>query len=209
MRIAAFPLLFLSLSVPALAHHPGERLDEVMADKEPAFEATDIREMPGLSWADDHGTTSSLDDLAEKIVILSFVPRDCGASCAEQQAILASVQMQVNITPMKQIVTFLSVRDPSVSVDAVWDDGNGRSVSPSDGSAESIADGFAALSGRPHDLPIVHVVDRGGRHAGMFHGTEFRLTNLILYINGLTNAPHDTGRSKAGTWWDDVKVWFK
>jgi len=33
-------------AMTAFAHHPGERLDEVMAEKEPAFEPTDLRSIP-------------------------------------------------------------------------------------------------------------------------------------------------------------------
>ena len=41
---------------------------------------------------------------------------------------------------------------------------------------------------------MVHVIDRDGRHAGIFHGADFGHVNMILYINGLTNAhPHEPG----------------
>lgn len=102
-------LLILGLliaAVPAFAHHPGERLDEVMAGKEPAFEPTDLQSIPDLALANEQGARLTLRDLRESIVVLSFVPHDCGAHCTEQQDTLASVQEQVNITPMKQMVTF-------------------------------------------------------------------------------------------------------
>ena len=54
---------------------------------------------------------------------------------------------------------------------------------------EAAAAAFAALSARVTDAPMVHVIDRGGRHAGIFHGAGFGRINLVLYINGLTNAP--------------------
>ena len=60
--------------------------------------------------------------------------------------------------------------------------------------AEALAASFAALSGRDSRLPMVHVIDRGGRHAGIFHGAEFGHVSMTLYINGLTNAhPHEPG----------------
>ena len=43
--------------------------------------------------------------------------------------------------------------------------------------------------GAPKLVINFHVIDRGGRHAGIFHGAAFRRINLVLYINGRTNAP--------------------
>lgn len=38
---------------------------------------------------------------------------------------------------------------------------------------------------------MIHLLDRDGRQVGIFHGSEFQPMNLVLYINGLTNAhPH-------------------
>lgn len=34
-----------------------------------------------------------------------------------------------------------------------------------------------------------HVIDRRGRHAGIFHGANLGPVNMVLYLNGLTNAP--------------------
>jgi protein SCO1/2 len=35
---------------------------------------------------------------------------------------------------------------------------------------------------------VTHVIDRGGRLAANFHGLRFAPVNLVLYVNGLTNA---------------------
>jgi len=201
-------LLLLVLTGPALAHHPGERLDEVMAQKEAAFEATDLRETPALELEDADGLRFALKDLGNQIVILSFVPELCGEVCARQQTRLASVQEQVNITPMKSRVTFLTLRDSESAVPSAWVPGNWQLVTPTDGqSAAMVGDRFSALSGRPSDSPQIHVIDRNGRHAGIFHGAEFEQTSLLHYINGLTNAP-DPGRDNQG-WWESVKGLFQ
>lgn len=68
---------------------------------------------------------------------------------------------------------------------------------------------FTALSDRSPSSPLVHVIDRGSRHAGLFHGTGFQKINLVLYINGLTNAPPVAGKSDPDTWWDPVLGLFK
>ncbi len=205
-------LLVLGLllaAMPAFAHHPGERLDEVMAEKEPAFEPTDLRSIPDLELTGEPGSMPDLRDQQERIVVLSFVPRDCGTPCTEQQDILASVQAQVNITPMKQIVTFLTVRDRDVSGGPPWDHANWRSAAPTDETVAESARRLAALSGRSSSLPLVHVIDRGSRHAGLFHGSGFRQINLVLYINGLTNAAPRVGTSEADSRWGRFIGLFK
>ncbi|MDW3208174.1 MAG: cytochrome-c oxidase [Alphaproteobacteria bacterium] len=195
--------------MPAFAHHPGERLDEVMANKEPAFEPTDTRSMPDLALTDEQGARLTFRDLRESIVVLSFVPRDCGAPCVEQQDNLASVQEQVNITPMKQMVTFLTIRDRKTSNGAPWDNANWRSVAPQDEVVAESARRFATLSDRNPSSPLVHVIDRGSRHAGLFHGTEFQQINLVRYINGLTNAPPAGDEPEPDTWWNSLMGVFK
>ena len=42
-------LIALVAGRPAYADHPGDRLDEVMAQKEPAFTAVDLNELPTLN----------------------------------------------------------------------------------------------------------------------------------------------------------------
>lgn len=189
MRLTALvALLSLAGAAPAAAHHPGERLDEVMAEKEPAFEPTDSRRMPALVFTGADGASHDLSGLADQIVVLSFRPDGCGALCADQQALLQEVRDAVNITPMRDMVQF-----PTFSGDAAFEPdeeaGNWRSFNPADGTVVETAAAFAALSARGTDTPMVHVIDRGGRHAGIFHGAGFGRMNMVLYINGLTNAP--------------------
>jgi len=189
MRFPAFVLaLLVATAPPVAAHHPGERLDEVMAEKEPAFEPTDLRRLPRLALAAAEGAGPDLSQFANRIVVLSFLPEGCGAPCADQQALLQTVQEAVNVTPMREMVEFLTVGSTAAEA-AGWDAGNWRFVLPDDSTVAGAAEAFAALSARGRDVPMVHVIDRAGRHAGIFHGPRFGRINLVLYINGLTNAP--------------------
>jgi hypothetical protein len=205
-------ILFLSLLLiaqPAFANHPGERLDEVMTGQEPAFEVADRPSVPDLDGEDQSGKQLRLDDLHDQIVVVSFVPQKCGAPCAEQQAVLAAVQAQVNVSLMKEMVTFVTVQDADVSVEAPWDGANWKLVTPSGGTTiTAIADRFAALSGRGQEMPMAHIIDRNARHAGIFHGAEFQKTNLTLYINGLTNNAHAPKPPVEKTWWQRLTDWF-
>ena len=64
----------LLVAQPAFANHPGERLDEVMTEKEPAFEAADRPTMPDLDVAVQNGDPLRLGDLHDQIVVISFAP---------------------------------------------------------------------------------------------------------------------------------------
>jgi hypothetical protein len=181
-------LIIMLLTLPALpatAHHPGERIDEVMAEQEPDFEATDLRRTPQLRGTGTGGERLELDTFRDKIVVVSFAPKRCGTPCAAQQALLKKVQEGVNVSPMRDWVVFLTV---GATDSAGWDETNWQSIMAQQGVVE-VADSFAALSERDTTAPIVHVVARGGRHAGIFHGADFGRVNLILYISELVNAP--------------------
>ena len=151
----------------ASAHSSDAPIDELMAEREPAFEHSDGRLAPPLNGTAADGSTVRLDGLQDKILVVSFAPAVCGSPCIAQQALLRAVQEGVNITSMRDRVTFLTVGD---------------------GAAKAAAS-FAALSARTTYAPMIHVIDRGGRHAAIFHGAEFARTNLIVYINALTNTP--------------------
>lgn len=184
MKTKVLAVLLIALPLHwAGAHHGGERMDIVMAEREPAFEATDLAQTPRLPLTRADGTALDLDSLEDRIVVLSFAPDGC-APCEAQQALLRQVQDGVNLTPMRERVIFVTV-GPAVGTG--WDDANWLGVSASDDAAA--AAGFAALSERGGDAPMAHVVDRGGRHSGIFHGTDFGATQLIVYLNALSNAP--------------------
>lgn len=184
MKYILVCLVLVLSPVAAFAHHPGERVDEVMAARESAFELTDQRRTPRLRGTDADGTPLQLDAMRDRINVVSFAPEVRRAPCGSQQALLREVQAGVNVTPMREMVTCLTV-GPSAKG---WDSTNWHPISIEGGIPEA-ADDFAALSERDTDAPMIHVIDRGGRHAAIFHGADFSHVNLILYINELTNTP--------------------
>jgi hypothetical protein len=207
MKRFLFPVLLL-LAQPAFANHPGERIDEVMAEQEPAFEVADRPSTPELSLEEPGGNVLRLGDLHDQIVVLSFVPQSCDSPCAKQQAVLAGVQAQVNNSPMKEMVTFVTVGEAAALIEAPWDEANWRLAIPSDDETTAAADRFAALSSRGQELPMAHVIDRNGRHAGIFHGSDFSKTNLTLYINQLINTAHAPKPPTEKGWWEWLTGWF-
>ena len=184
--------LMLALPVsPAVAHHPGERIDEVMADREPDFEPTDLRRTPQLGGSATDGVPMRISDFNDKIVVVSFIPEACSTLCDAQQGLLREVQAGVNVTPMRDQVIFVTVGAASSEG---WDDTNWQQLEP-EGSAAEASAAFSSLSGLENDAPMIHIVDRSGRHAAIFHGADFGHVSLILYINELTNAAplHEPG----------------
>ncbi len=122
---------------------------------------------------------------------------------------MASAHEQVNITPMKQVVTFLTIREHDVSNGPAWDHADSGSAAPADETVAESARRFSALSERRSSSPLLHVIDRGSRHAGLFHGSEFRELNIVLYIIGLTNARPIADTSEPDSWWHIVMGLFK
>ena len=202
-------LAFLLVAQPVFANHPGERIDEVMTEQEPAFEVADRPSTPNLDVEKSGGDVLRLGDLHDQIIVLSFVPRNCDSPCAKQQAVLAGVQQQVNVSPMKEMVTFVTVHGADASIEARWDEANWRLVIPSnDETTAAAADRFAAYSDRGQELPMAHIIDRNGRHAGIFHGSDFSKTNLTLYINQLINNAHAPKPPTEKGWWEWLASWF-
>jgi protein SCO1/2 len=188
MRRGVALLLWLA-AAPVFADHPGaDRLDQVMAAKEPAFEATDTRDMPDLEVVTADGQELELDEFADQVIVLSFLPEECAEPCAAQQAALGKLGRNLDATPMRDMVTFVTVR-PEQSLPAEADAANRLQVSPRAGSVPDLAAIFAPLSRREDGQPLVHVIDRATRHAAIFHGSAFDPLNMTLYINGLTNSP--------------------
>lgn len=159
-----------------------------MGKKEPAFEKTD-RHLPDSNFLASDGAKLDLHGMSNKIVVLSFVPDGCGAPCVQQQALLAEAQAAINITPMRRTVAFLTVASTELPVGAGWKDENWQRVTVEEGSTSELAAAFAKLSRRGGNAPMIHIVDRGARHAAIFHGAQFNRISVVLYINGLTNSP--------------------
>lgn len=179
-------LIILLAAIPAYADHPGDRLDEVMAQKEPAFEAVDLSDVPALDVIGPDGASLDLESISDQVIVLSFIPSNCGLPCADQQALLAKVRDGVNASPMLDMVTFLVVTDASDPVPGPIAENVviARTQEP----IENLIDQYRAIAPDHPEAPLVHVIARGNRHSGVFAGSAFRHINMILYVNGLTNA---------------------
>jgi len=90
---------------------------------------------------------------------------------------------------MRDMVTFVTVASTRFDASS-WNPDNWIQGAPDEGeTVAELAASFAGLSARSETAPMVHLIDRGNRHAGIFHEADFGRINMVLYINGLTNAP--------------------
>ncbi|WIY25715.1 hypothetical protein [Parasedimentitalea psychrophila] len=185
-------LLMLMIAPAAYANHPGEQLGSVTAAKEAAFEPTGLSQIPPLDLQIEGSRPFALTDLAGRVIVLSVLPPDCGLPCSNQQAILTSVQQSLNVSPMRDMVSFVTLQQPDARPNALWDGLNWFAAVPNGNkSVAASATPLAEISTRDPKIPMVHIFDKDGRHSGIFHGAEFSEINMVLYINGLTNAhPH-------------------
>ena len=225
MRFTLLPALLvaLSLATPAMAHHPGENLDEVMGGKEKFFQQIDMP-APPFELADAEGNPVRLSDFADKIVVLNFIFASCTDVCPLHSELIADVQSKINVTPMKDMVKFITVTtDPDIDTpDVLRSYGEAHGLDPYNWTFLTRRPGDAANTTRElaeaynvrfdqlddgqqmHGV-VTHVIDRGGRFAAKFHGLRFDPVNLVLYVNGLTNAPTRSEPPKEAGWWDSIR----
>lgn len=224
MRSTLLPILLLALSltIPAVAHQPGENLDEMMGEKEQFFQKID-QTAPPFELADAEGNQVRLSDFADKIVVLNFIFASCTGVCPLHSELIDDVQSKINISPMKDMVQFITVTtDPAVDTPEVLrgygkahglDSHNWTFLTAPAGHPESMTRELAEKynvrfdpldDGQQMHGVVTTVIDRGGRLAAKFHGLRFDPVNLVLYVNGLVNARTHTEWPPETSWWDWV-----
>lgn len=223
------PALVLAIALfagPLAFAHSVKDLEAMLGDREKFFQPVD-KDAPGFVLRDTDGEAIRLTDLRGKVVVLHFIYAGCPDVCPLHADKIAKVQEMVNQTPMKDLVHFVTVttdpandtagvmRDygPAHGLDrANWsfltttpdqpEDGTRRLARSYGHKFDKTADGYQV-----HGV-VTHVIDRDGRWRGNFHGLRFNPTNLVLFINALTNdtyAPHGHGET---SWWERFKGMF-
>lgn len=221
--LLATALAALAFAVPASAHHPGTNLDEVMGDKEKYFQAID-NPAPPFELTDAEGQSVRLSDFANKIIVLHFIYASCPDVCPLHAEKIAEIQTLIKDTPMKEMVQFITITtDPANdTADVMKGYGPAHGLDPSnwifltrqtsqpEDATRKLAGDYGlkfvkAEDGLQMHGVVTHIIDRGGRLAAKFHGLRFEPVNMVLYINGLTNAPSP---KREKSLWEQVKDWF-
>ena len=217
-------LLAIAQMSSARAHHPGDKLDELLGSKEEYFQAID-RPAPEFELNDADRNPVALADYSGKVVVLHFIYASCPDVCPLHAEKLADVQAMINQTPMKDMVQFVSVTtDPmNDTQDVLRDYGPAHGLDPvnwtflttlpvqDESAARSLAEEFGHTFTPTEDGyqvhgVVTHIIDRNGRWAANFHGLKFASLNMVLYINGLMQAvqvPASGGEEGWQEWLND------
>lgn len=210
----------------ALANHPGAGLDAAMAERERYFEPVD-RAIPAFMLLDTDGRILSPREFEGKVLVLQFIYTHCPDVCPLHTDRLTEIQELVNQTPMKGLVRFVSITtDPARDSGKVLQDyadahgvdrANWTLLRPqpdqADDSTRKLAEAFGhRFTMGEHGLQmhgvVTHIVDREGRWRANFHGLGFATTNMVQYVNQLTNEHGSRDRHEPLGIWDRLLGFF-
>lgn len=216
----------LALASPVSAHDETADIDELMGSSEKFFQVID-EPAPPFDLADADGNPVRLSDFSDKIVVLNFIFASCTDVCPLQSALIADVQANINITPMKDMVQFVTVTtDPAKDTpDVLKAYGEAHGLDSSnwlfltappgapDDTTRKLADTYdqrfdPLADGQQMHGVVTHVIDRDGRFAAKFHGLRFEPVNLVLYVNGLVNSPHHAAEPPEQGWREWLRSLF-
>ena len=214
----AIACLAIGLAMPALADHPGEKIDSWIVEQEKYFQVIDEPAAPPFELENANGETVRLSDFEDKIVVLHFVYANCADICPLHTDKVAELQAMVDAASMTEQVQFISITtDPKIdSAEVLANYGDRHGLDPSnwimltklanspDDATRKLALEYGLKFTKTADsdmqmhAPVVHIIDRG-RFAAKFLGMEYHNLNAVLYINGLVyNEPES---AKSESWW--------
>ncbi len=205
-------LLLLAAPAPPTAAHSLKAVEEKLEAREAYVQIVD-RPAPAFTLEDAaqapvRQAPIRLSDLRGKVVVLWFVYARCPDVCPLHSEVLASIQDQVNRTPMRDAVEFISITtDPEHDTSEVlknygqthgldptnWTMLTSGAKNPSD--TRELAERFglkftAVEDGYQMHGVVTHLIDKSGNLRARYHGLKFNSTNLIVHINALTNDYH-------------------
>ncbi|NGO55158.1 SCO family protein [Allomesorhizobium camelthorni] len=225
---AASVAIVATVLVPATA--PAHSLKDVqqdLFDKEQYFQ---VKNEPAADFTlqDADGEPFRLKDLRGKVVVLHFIYAGCPDVCPLHADRIGEIQEMVNITPMKDRVQFITVTtDPKRDTPEVLRDyaephgldpttnwvfltsGPDRPGDTTRKLAEKFGHKFIVTDDELQIHSVVtHVIDQNGQWVANFHGLGFEPTNLVVFINGLTNANVPHKEPEPPSLWSRIRSMF-
>ena len=207
LLIAAIGLTLLTTTVSPAVAHSLEEIEEKLNSRERYAQIVNYP-APEFMLRGLDGETVSLADLRGKVVILWFIYTRCPDVCPLHSEALASIQEQVNQTPMRELVQFITITtDPEQdTVELLKKYGLTHGLDPinwtmlTSGPEEpSATRELAEKYGLKFTLGedgyqmhgvVTHLIDKSGNLRARYHGLKFNPTNLIVHINALSNDYH-------------------
>jgi protein SCO1/2 len=208
LRLAIFALLMMPLLVAVGLAHSLKEFEEQLSTQEEYFQPID-KPAPDFRLQDAEGHVVRLSDFRGKVVVLHFIYTSCPDLCPLHAELIAKIQSMVNLTPMKEVVRFISITtDPSKDRGEVLRDyGPKHGLDPvnwmflttmpdePEDTTRHLAETFGhkftkTTDGYQMHGIVTHVVDREGSWRGNFHGLKFDPSNLVIFVNALVNDVH-------------------
>lgn len=201
---------------PAAAHSMQEALD-TLQQNEPYLQPVN-RVAPDFTLEDTWGRQHSLAEYRGKIVVLNFIYARCREACPLQSHFLADVQKQVDVTPMRNQIQFVTVatdtEDAASTAEVMRDYGRTHGLDPANWiflfrgagntpdagirAAKTYGLDFVVVSGEEQMHGVVtHVIDQQGIMKARFHGLKFKPEHLTAFVGGLLHAGHGEDRTGA------------
>lgn len=227
-RIVAWMIAFATMAALATAAraHSLEELQAKLRENEKYFQPVD-KPAPEFTLRSADGKVYRLADLRGKVVVLHFIYAGCPDVCPLHAERIAEIQAMVNRTPMKDMVQFISI-----SADPEHDS---PEILSAYGSAHGLNDVnwvfLTTLPDQPADLTrklaeayghkftrgedgllvhgvVTHVIDKEGRWRANFHSLKFASTNLVIFVNALTNDIQRPHHHTEKGFWDKLRELF-
>ena len=205
--LVASALVWVAAATTPAAAHSLSELEGDLKERETYVQIVN-RPAPEFALFDAHGRVFRLADFRGKVVILNFVYTNCPDICPLHSEMIADIQEDVNRTPMRDLVRFISITtDPGRDLPRVLKAyGPAHGLDPANWlfltSATDKPDATRKLAKRyglkfsptkdgyqMHGL-VTHLIDKSGNLRARYHGLKFDPTNLILHVNALTNDYH-------------------
>lgn len=200
-------LILLSAVVGPAAAHSLKHLEDELLEREAYVEIVN-KKAPEFTLQGADGVQVGLSDFAGKVVVMNFVYTNCPDVCPLHSKAIASIQESINLTPMKDIVQFVTITtDPERdTTDVMQAYGPAHGLDPVNWVFLTSGPDRPAvtreLAGR-YDLKftpsedgyqmhgvVTHLIDKSGNLRARYHGLKFNETNMIVHINALTNDYH-------------------
>jgi len=228
MRLTAalgLGLAFFFAGSYEVSAHSLESLENQLHRTEKYFQPLD-KEAPDFTLQDADGRTLGSADLRGKVVVLNFVYTNCPDVCPLHAERIAEIQEMINQTPMRDLVRFVTITtDPKNdtpeimraygrergldSVNWIFLTSGPERIAATRELVERFGHNFTKEGdGYQVHSVVTHVIDMEGRWRANFHGLKFQPTNLVLFINALTNDGHETREHHPRSFWDKVRELF-
>lgn len=214
--ISALGIMLITGAVAQASAHSLKDVEDQLLERERYVEMTN-RKAPGFTLDNADGDAVSLDDFAGKIVVLNFTYARCKDVCPLHSQLIATVQDQINVTPLRDQVQFISIatdaEDNAETMDIMRSYATVHGLDPANwlflyrgsGAASATIDlaqryglkfTYTEDGDQMHGV-VTHVIDATGMIRARYHGLDFDPTNLTLYVSVLANDRHGSERPEA------------